>query len=221
MTLLICTDGLIGDFLGVVPVIIELSKHDELHLKIHPEAEVIFQLIPKKYNIKLQQKEAALYDKVVELDISKAFTISHENNYYMSQSHFAYLGLPVPAEPVKAELEVPVLEVPVFDYVLAPFSRSLPPEQRWPQEQWQRVTALLPDCSFYIIGHGRDERNFVSGGNVTEMYNEPLEQVINVLKNLRRGLISVVSGPSHLAFHLGVKNYLLTISFFLIPTLFS
>jgi hypothetical protein len=68
----------------------------------------------------------------------------------------------------------------------------------------------MPAHSFCIIGHGRDERGFVTGNNVAEMYDEPLVKVINVMKNARKGLISVVSGPSHLAFHLGVKNYLLT-----------
>ncbi|MEO8108806.1 MAG: hypothetical protein ABI594_02185 [Ginsengibacter sp.] len=210
MTLLICSDGLIGDFLGVVPVMIELAKQDELHLKIHPEAELIFQLIPKKYNIKLQEKEDAFYNKIVELNISNAFTIANENNYYMSQAHFAYLGLPVPAIPIKAELEFEAADVPVYDFILAPFSRSLPPTERWPKEQWQRLVNLLHSNSFCIIGHERDERNFVTGKNVTQMYNENLVKVMTILKNARRGLISVVSGPSHIAFHLGVKNYLLT-----------
>ncbi|MEO6327907.1 MAG: hypothetical protein ABIO55_03205 [Ginsengibacter sp.] len=210
MTLLICSDGLIGDFLGVVPVMIELAKHDELHLKIHHEAEPIFKLIPKKYNIKLQEKGLSSYARVIELDISKAFTISHENNYHMSQSHFAFLGLPVPENAVKAELEFKAIDVPVYDFILAPFSRSLPPQERWSQEQWQRLTNLLPDYSFCLIGHKRDEKNFIKGENVTQMYNESLVKVISIMKNARRGLISVVSGPSHLAFHVGVKNCLLT-----------
>jgi ADP-heptose:LPS heptosyltransferase len=210
MTLLICSDGLIGDFLGVVPVMIELAKQDELHIKIHHEAEPIFRLISKKYNIKLQEKEPSFYDRVIELDISKAFTLSHENNYHMSQSHFAYLGLPVPENAVKAELEFEVTDVPVYDFVLAPFSRSLPPQERWSREQWQRLTDLLPGCSFCVIGHERDQRNFIKGENVTQMYSESLVKVMTVLKNAGRGLISVVSGPSHMAFHLGVKNYLIS-----------
>lgn len=210
MTLLIYSDGLIGDFLGAIPTIIEFAKQDELHLKINPEADPLFKMIPKKYRIKLQEKEDALYDKVVELNISKAFTIANENNYYMSQSHFAYLGLPVPAIPIKAELEFESADLPVYDFILAPFSRSLPPTERWPREQWQRLADFLHTSSFCIIGHERDEKNFVTGKNVTQMYNENLVKVMTVLKNARRGLISVVSGPSHLAFHLGVKNYLLT-----------
>lgn len=210
MTLLRCNDGLIGDFLGTIPVMIALSKEDALHVSIHPEAEPIFHLIPKKYGIRQQEKEEASYDRVLALDISAAFTISHQRNYYMSQSHFAYLGMPVPGHPCKAELEFDMVASPACDYVLAPFSRSLPEQQRWPRQRWQQLTSALPDHTFCIIGHDRDERNFITGQNVMELYNHPLTSVISLLKNARKGLISVVSGPSHLAFHLGVKNFLLT-----------
>ena len=210
MTLLKYNHGLIGDFLGILPVMVALAKQDELHVNIHPEAEHIFDLVPSKYNIKLQDKDEALYDRVLELDVNKAFNISHQKNYYMSQAHFAYLGLPVPEQPSKAELEFEPAEVPQCDFVLAPFSRSLPPQERWPKERWQQLTSLLPDKSFCVIGHDRDERDYVTGANVLQMYNYPVVTVINLLKKARKGLISVVSGPSHLAFHLGVKNYLLT-----------
>ncbi len=210
MTLLTCHDGLIGDFLGILPVVIELSKHENLHVNIHPEAESIFQLVPKKYSIELQKQESDLYSKTVELNVSIAFNISNEHNYYMSQAHFAYLGLPVPDKPPKAELEFEVTNEPAYDYIIAPFSRSLPPDQRWPKEEWQRLVDLMFDNTFCVIGHDRDERNFVQGSNVVQMYNEPIVKVINILKQSRKGLISVVSGPSHLSFHLGVKNYLLT-----------
>ncbi|MBO9205509.1 MULTISPECIES: glycosyltransferase family 9 protein [Niastella] len=209
MTLLIYRDGLIGDFLGVIPIMIELARQDTLQVCIHPEAELIFQLIPQKYNIKLQEMGSG-FDRVLELDINKAFELSHRHNYHMTQSYYACLGLPVPEKPPVAELEYELMETPGYDYILAPFSRSLPPQERWPREQWQRLTDLMPDKSFCIIGHERDERDFVTGSNISQMYNEPLVRVINTLRNSGKGLISVVSGPSHLAFHLGVKNYLLT-----------
>jgi|GEM_PF-3315963 len=210
MTLLICNDGLIGDFLGVIPVVIDLSKRDELQMKIHPEATTVFSMIPKKYNIKLQEREDAFYDVILKMDISRAFTISSENNYYMSQAHFAFLGLDVPETPLKAELEFEEITTFAYDYIIAPFSRSLPAGQRWPKDEWQRLVDLMPESTFCIIGHERDPRNFIMGPNVSEMYNEPLVKVVNLMRSAKRGLISVVSGPSHLSFHLGVKNYLLT-----------
>lgn len=210
MTLLIWNDGLIGDFLGVIPVIIDLSKRDELHVKIHPEATTIFSMIPKKYNIKLQEREDTFYDIILKMDISRAFTISSEKNYYMSQAHFAFLGLQVPEPPLKAELEFEEIRMFAYDYIIAPFSRSLPANQCWQREEWQRLVELMPESTFCIIGHERDPKNYVLGPNVSEMYNEPLVKVINLMKSAKQGLISVVSGPSHLSFHLGVKNYLLS-----------
>lgn len=208
MTLLHCKDGLIGDFLGFIPVITELAKQDELHLSIHPESASLFSLIPKKLNI--SQQQPVHYNKILKLDAYEACGISRIHNYYMSQAHFAYLGMPVPKIPPKAELEFATLNVASFDYILAPFSRSLPNEQQWPKEQWQKLVDQMPQCSFCIIGHERDDQHLISGNNVTALYNKPIVEVINVLKKAKRGLISVVSGPSHMAFHLSVKNYLLT-----------
>lgn len=208
MTLLHCKDGLIGDFLGFIPVITELAKQDELHLAIHPESAPLFSLIPKKFNI--SQQQSVHYDKILKLDAYEACKISRIHNYYMSQAHFAYLGMPVPKVPPKAELEYETLDVEPFDYILAPFSRSLPNEQQWPKEQWQKLVDQMPQYSFCVIGHARDDPHFITGNNVTAMFNKPIVNVINILRKARRGLISIVSGPSHLAFHLGVKNYLLT-----------
>lgn len=199
-----------GDFLGVLPVMIQLSKQDLLHVNIHPESLPLFHLLPKKYRIMLQEREEALYGRKLEIDILKAFALSHQYNCYMSQAHFPCLGLPLPPVPVKAELEFEAMNEPVYDYVLAPFSRSLPPQQRWAQAQWQRLVQLLPEKSFCIIGHARDEKDFVTGDHIAHLYNASMVKLINVLKKARGGLISVVSGPSHLAFHLGVRNYLLT-----------
>jgi len=209
MTLLICRDGLIGDFTGIIPVMIELAKQDELHVSIHPDAEIIFQLIPKKYNIQ-PQTPSIKYERILELDILKTYEISKQHNCYMSQAHFAYFDLHVPKPAPRAELEFELTEEPVYDYIIAPFSRSLPPEQLWKQTNWQKLVDMMPESSFCIIGHARDERNFITGPNITEMYNESLLKVMGTFKKLRKGVISIVSGPSHIAFHLGVKNYLLT-----------
>lgn len=209
MTLLICKDGLIGDFSGIIPVMIHLAKEEELHVCINPEAAHLFRLIPKKYNIKLQN-DSVTYERIIELDIHKAFEISEMHNYYMSQAHFAYLNLPVPKMPPKAEFEFELSDEPEYDFIIAPFSRSLPAEQCWPKMCWQQLVELMPGSSFCIIGHARDEKNLANGSNVFEMYDKPIVNIMNVLKKASKGLISVVSGPSHLAFHLGIKNYLLT-----------
>ena len=210
MTLLKCSDGLIGDFLGVMPLMADLRAEGPLEIEIHPEAEALFRLFPKSLDMRLKRLPDEAYDRVLNLDISAAFTISHQRNYYMSQAHFACLGRPVPDVPPKAALEYSTVEVPVCDYVIAPFSRSLPPQERWPAAQWQDLIDTMPDLQFCLIGHDRDDPDFVSGPNVTQFFGHPLESLISLLKAARKGLISIVSGPSHLAFHLSVPNVLLT-----------
>lgn len=62
--------------------------------------------------------------------------------------------------------------------------------------------------SFAVIGGSKDERGYINGSNVFEVYGESWDYIISLL--CRCGsLVSVISGPSHLAFHLGIKNYLL------------
>ena len=114
------------------------------------------------------------------------------------------------------ELEFKRQDVESYDYVLAPFSRTLGSEQqwaceqRWPREHWQRLVDSMPGCSFCVIGHNRDPRGYLSGSNLTEKYGEPFPRVASLLLQVRKGLVSVVSGPSHFAFHLSVTNYLLS-----------
>lgn len=210
MTLLKCSDGLIGDFLGVMPVMGALRNQGPLEVAIHPEAEALFRLMRSDLDIRLQQRDEAAYSRVLNLDISAAFTLSHQRNYYMSQAHFACLDLPVPAVPPKAALEFDAVPVPACDYVLAPFSRSLPPRERWPRAEWQALVELMPDKTFCLIGHDRDDRNFLRGDNVHPFFGQPLAALMSLLKSARHGLVSVVSGPSHMAFHLSVRNVLLT-----------
>ncbi|GAO43784.1 glycosyltransferase family 9 protein [Flavihumibacter petaseus] len=205
-------DGLIGDFLGTIPAMIDVARIHQLDVVIHPEARELFDLIPKRYGITAIDEPGSNdgYDYHGTMDISAAFTLSHQKDYYMSQAHMELLGLWVSPQPPKAELDIPDIDVPVADFILAPFSRSLPSEQKWPAAQWQKLVDMHPDKTFVVIGHDRDPRRFITGRNVLDAYAQPITEVCNLLKKARRGLISVVSGPSHLAFHLGVKNYLLT-----------
>ena len=206
-------DGLIGDFLGTIPAMIHYAKQDDVEVKIHPEARQLLKLIPKKYDIKefdgrVVAKTA--YKELHYFDVSKAFALAQEKGLYMSQAHFGVLGLPIPEVPPKAELEFPETRWPRVDYIISPFARSLPPEQKWSIENWQQLINELPEYEFAVVGSSlHDEKGQLTGKNVLEYYDHPFVDVCNLFKNSEHGLISVITGTSHLAFHLGVKNYLL------------
>lgn len=210
---LINQERLLGDFLGTLPFMQAVATREPLEVIIHPEAAQLAALSHPKYGIRFIKTTDVPDDMsllINTLDLQHAFRLSVEHMLYMSQAHFLQQGWTVPAEPPKADLLIPDIPVPKYDFIVAPFSKSLPEEQKWPQEQWQNLVNMFPDLTFCVIGSHKDPRGFVHGQNVFEHYGLLLNRVFNLLKNARNGIISVVSGPSHMAFHTGVQNILLT-----------
>lgn len=213
--------GLLGDAIGTIPVIIALSKtHDgKTYLLLNTDAvnaREIYNFIPKKYDIEIHNQIGFIYDPYnegimpKEFNLSRAFDIAVAKNLHMIQAHFSYFGLGVPSEIVKPELEFPDLDVPQYDYILAPFSRSLPDVQKWPQDNWNKLVDMMPDKTFVVFGNEKyDKLDYVfSKPNVTHMYSKPLNEVMNVIKRVRYGVLSVVTGISHFCYPLDVPNVL-------------
>jgi len=196
----------IGDFIGTIPAMIELSRqHGGLEVICHESMIGLLNLIPGKYSIKASG--ATLFDK--SFDLMGAFAYAAQNNLHMIQANYHTLGLPVPHEVVRPELEVRNIAHGSFDFILAPFSRSLPEEQLWQLEKWQQLVNSLPDYNFCLLGDPRhDDPTFIKGSNVFPCFGHKLEYVGSLLKSSEKGLISVVTGISHLAYALNVKNYL-------------
>jgi len=215
---MIITDlpGLLGDAIGVIPAVIELSKKEKVYIPLNPKwathcAKQIYDMIPSKYNVIFIDDECDVEDKILHFDLSKSFGFCINNNLHMIQGAFHILGLPVPKDIPKPEIEFVFKEdVLVYDYVLAPFSRSLPPEQKWQQDNWNKLVDRMFDKTFVVFGDDRyDKRDFVfEKPNVTHMYSHPLNEAISVMRKSRHGVLSVVTGISHFAYPLGIKNFL-------------
>lgn len=199
--------GLIGDFIGSIPVMIDLAKRDGgLNVIIHPEAEKLWSLIPKKYNIQ-KTEPGAKWDK--ELDLSSAFKYANIMNLHMIQAHYFFVDLPVPKTIPRPELSYISNMHYVTDYIIAPFSRSLPAEQLWQKEKWQQMVNIMQDKQFVFFGNSSyDDKEFLKGPNVRYMFDMSFDNVCLTMKNAIHGVISVVTGISHLAFALNVPNYL-------------
>ena len=198
-------DGLIGDFLGSVPAVQRFASRTDVCCTHHPEVRHLFEMTGLK-----EYKDSYHISKEISIGCTYAWNIAIPKGLHMTQAYFPLVGLDIPDEPVKAEINVPKNVVRAYDYIIAPFSRSLPEGQKVIVEEWQRLVDMLPDKKFCIIGSDSDPEWFVTGRNVTACYGQPLSFVLNLIQHARDGLISVVSGPSHMAFHLGVKNYLIT-----------
>ena len=207
--------GLIGDFVGTIPAMIELSKtlkeDDTLVVVPHEEIYEIFDMIPSKYKITRLPTESYDQTKIKEFNLTKAFGFATQHgNLHMIQSHYHFVGLPVPKNIPRPELEFLDIDVPIYDYVIAPFGRSLPDNQRWQKEKWYQLVTSLPDKKFAFFGNPHyDFTDYLVAPNVTPEFGRPFVEVANIMTKSKNGLISVVTGPSHLSYALNVKNYLL------------
>lgn len=208
-------EGLIGDFLGTIPAMQKLAEKDEIIVDVRDEVSGLFDLV-KDPNIK--DYGSIYFQRRPEFNITfkstEAFGISVKYNCYMSQAFYVQAGLEFPRKPPKAKLDFEggtfTLPIGPIDYLISPFARSLPENQKWPQEKWQELIKKLPHKKFGILGNYKyDNPMYINGPNVEKFYSLPFNTLCRLFKN-SVALISVVTGTSHLAFHLDVKNILLT-----------
>lgn len=201
--------SLIGDSLGTVPITIQLAKLYPDNFSVYFINEQIADMIPKKYNINFLKKPPSQYD--FKLEISEAFLYAENNRLHMTQAYFHQCNLLTPPTPIKPELEFSEYTISMdFNYMLAPFSRSLPENQKWPQENWNQLVKEFSDKKFLLFGNSsHDSKEFIQGPNVQYMFDEPLERVAYVMKNSRAKLLSVVTGLSHMSYALDVPIVLL------------
>jgi hypothetical protein len=202
-------EELIGDFLGTVPALQELAKTDKLVVQVTEGSRQLLPIIDNPNDIVFT--DVLTGEKKYTLDCQPAFSRATGNDWYMSQAFFEQLGLSVPSVAPKAKLKVEHIDVPIYDYIISPFARSLPEEQKWSRKNWQALIDSMVDKKFCVIGTMKyDERFYLNGSeNVDTIFDKNFNYVCNLLLRSTRGLISVVTGTSHLAFHLGVKNWIL------------
>lgn len=199
--------NLIGDLVNTLPVMTDLSnKYEGLRvMQSLDEGKWIYPLIPKDKNISLVPE-----DNVCSLmmDLVAAFKFGSENDQHMSQCHHHLFGLPTPARPIRPKLEVPDIDVPIYDYIFAPFSRSLPADQKWPIKNWIELLTDLTRVGFRVAVFGNSKYDSpLEFGSYSE-FDRPMIEVLSMIKKCRQGVISVVTGISHLAYAMNTKNYL-------------
>lgn len=204
---------LIGDTIGTLPAMMALSLTINDMLFVHSACPQVFKMIPKKYdNIVPISALERIDTRIIQVDLHGAFKIASENNLHMTQAYFEMFGLPRPETIPQPELEFKLEHsMPAnMDYALAPFSRSLPDTERWPQEKWQELVDNNQNRKFVLYGNSNyDDPNFLKGLNLFPMFDHPLADVAFSLSNLKYGLISVVTGISHMAHAIGTKHILL------------
>ena len=200
--------GLIGDTLGTFPVLQQLNKdHEHFSVVINEDARDLYSLVPE-----IRICECNKADK--ELNLSGAFTTAHMHGIYMVQAHYPFMGYSIPEKPIKADLriiDITTKDTKFYDYVIAPFGRSAPNEQKWSMDKWVQLIESMPEFSFAILGNSKyDDWAAPVPENATLFFDRSMNDVGYTLQRAKYGCISIVTGISHFCYHLGVKNYLLT-----------
>jgi hypothetical protein len=191
------------------------KQYGGLEVTCRPEVTEIFDLIPSTIPITRVADGPAHYNLMVGPNHTSAYWYAHKHNLHMTQAHFPFLDLDPPAQPIRPELNIDLQQSEhIFDFVLSPFSVSLPAEQLWQDYKWIDLVRSLPEKSFLVIGAQNDylfsplPRIIGKEPNVTLAFGLPLREVAKIL--LSSGVcVSVVNGISHLSYALGTKNVLL------------
>lgn len=208
-------EGLIGDFLGTIPAMQKLAEKDRVVAKIKEEVLGLGDLIVSR-NLEIDVYNDYRGDSII-LSSGEAFQIASKLNCYMSSAFMVEAGFELPKIPPKAKLNIKELykncSNQVCDYLVSPFARSLPEGQKWPKEKWLELFREMPLKKFGVLGNSKyDDLEYFGREwpkNVIRIYDSPFPFLCELYKSVEC-LISVVTGTSHLAFHLGVKNILLT-----------
>lgn len=207
--------GLLGDTLGLMPAFVASSKIEKTYIYLQGmalETRQLYDMLPKKYKIGLLTDEDELpeNEKFKEINLSKAFNLATSKKIHMTQAHFGILGYPIPDNAIRPELEFRKIDTETCDWILSPFSRSLPENQKWQQDNWNKLVDMMPDKQFIVLGNSNnDKKDYIfEKHNVRHIYDTTMENVFNLLLNARNGVLSVVTGTSHMAHALGVNNIL-------------
>lgn len=198
--------ALLGDTINTWGIIRDLSLRGPVSVIIPQESKWFYELLSP--TIKLSVKDDTKYSNG-ELNLTEAFIYGSKENYHMSQCYHAQFNLPTPKKPIRPELNVPDIEVPIYDYILAPFSRSLPEEQKWGLHRWQELSWKLNQQGFTTCVFGNSKYDPQINGMQME-YDRPMNEVLNMIKKCRKGVVSVVTGISHLAYAMEAQNILLS-----------
>ena len=214
--------SLVGDFIGTLPTIVAMKQKcdaegKEFWCRPHIEIGHIFDMLPKRYDVRRCADSADMtqFDEFIDLDLHKTAHHSSAMRWYMSRGYLWNAGLPTPDTDPVPEVELFPSSNPklnrVFDFGLAPFARSLPGHERWPQERWQELVNRNPEKQFALYGAGGvDDEHYVTGSNVTAITGYSLREVAYSMSRLRHSMISVSTGLCHVSFAVGKRLVLIS-----------
>jgi ADP-heptose:LPS heptosyltransferase len=208
--LVVARDPNLGDSLCALPVLESLRQE-------HPNLEILFrnesvaQLMPKNLRERCSwDLKNGGYDVLVlgMWEAVKRFgRIAHP-----TQLLYMLAGLEPPKEVPRPKI-VFDNNAPAYDYVVAPFTKD-DRERGWDIDSWSDLFRQLaesdPGATICVVG-GKSDHVFAHNA-VSHCYGQSLAYVASMIKNARRAVITLDSGPSHIAHAVNSKNHILLMS---------
>ena len=219
--LVLCSSGLIGDAFSSLPAICamgeEIKRKGEKLYVVSGNREVLA-LAPQENFITINEVDhIGCVDnlettRIEVISASRAWQTGISIGLHISQSHFKYLGLPIPKKPFENfDLQYDKTKGEEYDFLISPFSRSNSPDdnKRWKWERWQEIIDRLNKKNFKIgvLGASKEDQKVFNG--VDYIYDKPLKEVCAYINKIKVGMLSIDNGLSHLTHGIGVPHLLL------------
>jgi len=200
-------NGLLGDALSTLPAIWQaINTHEHVYLASEfPEVAHLLPEHPHLHHIETLYNLFKVPDLTNEpiriLDAGRNMAEHCVSGFHMVQGHFKYLDFPIPTHGVpNVTLDIiSTMDTP-YDFIVSPYSRSDHENNKlWPLDRWQVIIDWLREQNYSVavVGSGRDDEppfKNLSG----EIIGYSLHDVAWQLKNVRKAVLSIDNGISHL-----------------------
>jgi ADP-heptose:LPS heptosyltransferase len=197
---------LLGDTVCAINVIEELAKNNEINLKLEkPQFSFFFESMN---NVVLKESLGSID---IELSPHQFFAEGDEQGYHMVQGYFKQAGLPMPNDTrphivFNSNIQNKDMNT-IYEYIISPYSRSdLDNNKLWPYENWQKIINFLKGNRIALFGTSEDEKVFTG---VHYLFDKPLNDVCYVLSKVKKAVLSIDNGPSHIVHGIGAPHILL------------
>lgn len=197
----------LGDALCSLPALWEIAdavSGDVYFACNNPELQSIIELPPNVKDVFKEELPPIVAD-VFRLSYGKAI----EWNHFMGTPHptqqiIAYFGLPVPEQIPQPRIKVERQELASYDWLIAPLAAD--PSRSIPFEVFQELLKTLPGTKGVL--HNK-QFAYDSKTDTFSCFGYTLAQVVNLMRDAKRGVVTCESGISRLAHAAGIDHHVL------------
>ena len=205
-----CSNPEIGDSLCAIPVVQRLAGQCDI-LYIAMRNGLVAEAAAWPSNVRPLWEAPSGLLRFVRLDIHRT-AVAYDP---LTPRHAIHLLMELAGlKPPDCIPEIPIRDwnevVPAHDFLLAPFTADPIGVRCWTDDGWERLIqqlrAVAPLAKIGIVGGSQDPKPW---SGVTYEYGHPLAAVAKMMRRTQFAVITLDSGPSHLAHAAGITNHIL------------